>query len=490
MKQLTQLLLLTVLLLATSCQKEEENQLAQVAINSDLVDSVVIRNPMDDIYIWDMKNDTISSKTDSVFLFQRETVKPVHVQAFIGNERVGLILLPQERVEVDYLDSTIVYKGKNKEGQKFLNSLVRPFFDMNESSKYRSDTTAVQIKNKIELQKQAEIRRLQVLIDSSLVDKAFGSVLDDEINAFYALRTVEAVMVKQYYGDAVEKDLLNLYDETLEQYPLAQDYKSSSWLEYANQVILYKEVYDRQQDGILSKDYIQKLSKEDKWIPYQFEIIKEYPDQDIAEKVAANFIMSSTKQQGFEESLISVFEDFKSTYPESAYTEHLKPEIDVIADYHVKMNQAMPDDIKFIDSKEIGSLEDLMPFLENDKYYVDLWATWCGPCKREFVHNDDLSELLKAKGYKKLYVSIDREEARDKWKQDIKYYDLSGTHILANSDFVKNFADSGYSLIPEGMAIPQYMIIDYGKIITNDAARPSMLDVLEPQLTDGSKLLK
>lgn len=45
-------------------------------------------------------------------------------------------------------------------------------------------------------------------------------------------------------------------------------------------------------------------------------------------------------------------------------------------------------------------MKELLEKLEGNKYYVDVWATWCGPCIEEFKHNKDLNAVLKSKGYK------------------------------------------------------------------------------------------
>src|SRR5699024_11111730 len=128
----------------------------------------------------------------------------------------------------------------------------------------------------------------------------------------------------------------------------------------------------------------------------------------------------------------------------SLYTQYLEPEVRAIEDYHRKISEESS--VEFIDGKNISTMKELLEKLEGNKYYVDVWATWCGPCIEEFKHNKELNALLKSKGYKKLYLSIDKPEVENKWRQDIKYYDLKGLHMLASIGFSENFARN-YSLL-------------------------------------------
>lgn len=111
------------------------------------------------------------------------------------------------------------------------------------------------------------------------------------------------------------------------------------------------------------------------------------------------------------------------------------------------------------------SLDDL-----KGKYvYVDVWATWCGPCKREIPYLKELDEEYKGKDLAIVSLSIDKMENKDKWLTMIKQQDLQGIQILADKDWNSDFVTS-YNIT----GIPRFILIDpEGNIFDSNAPRPS-----------------
>ncbi len=473
-----------VVALLFSCTQEEEKY-AAISLkpdDSNPIEFIQVRNPLEDVYLWGMKNDTLYRNENEEFLFKKKIEKPEYIIIGIGDKFLKAVLLPNEKIEIAYADSSYVFKGKNSAGMNLLNQFKRPVFSVSESNKYRSDSTSSQVSQKLNSQREKELSELQKLSDDHQIGEGFNKILKDEIDYFYALRTFQIILSKQNPNTPISEDLLELSKTIEEEHPLDIAYKPSSWLDYAEIALLDKPLYDLLANQTITIDSIQSWYESDEWIPYQYNVIKEYQNPKIAEKVSAFFILNTADQKQFEKSLITVFQDFKETYPTSLYTQYLEPEVRAIEDYHRKISEESS--VEFIDGKNISTMKELLEKLEGNKYYVDVWATWCGPCIEEFKHNKELNALLKSKGYKKLYLSIDKPEVENKWRQDIKYYDLKGLHMLASIGFSENFARN-YSLLKGKINIPQYLIIDEkGDIITNNAPRPSNLKELEKILVE------
>ena len=107
--------------------------------------------------------------------------------------------------------------------------------------------------------------------------------------------------------------------------------------------------------------------------------------------------------------------------------------------------------------------------------FIDLWATWCGPCKYEVPFLIELEKKYHGKNIEFVSISVDRQKDKDKWKKMIAKEGMAGVHLLAdkemNSDFIKAYYVE---------AIPQFILLDpQGKIVSNNTARPSEPELIE-----------
>ncbi len=107
--------------------------------------------------------------------------------------------------------------------------------------------------------------------------------------------------------------------------------------------------------------------------------------------------------------------------------------------------------------------------------FIDLWATWCGPCKYEVPFLIELEKQYHGKNIEFVSISIDRQKDKDKWKKMIEKEGMTGTHLLADKEIDSDFVKAYYV-----EAIPQFILLDpQGKIVSNNTPRPS-----EPELKE------
>ena len=105
--------------------------------------------------------------------------------------------------------------------------------------------------------------------------------------------------------------------------------------------------------------------------------------------------------------------------------------------------------------------------------YVDVWATWCGPCRAEIPSLQKLEEEYHSKKITFLSVSVDTD--REAWLKMLADKELGGTQLWADgwSEITKSYAIFG---------IPRFMLFSAdGNVISTNAPRPSS-DEIRPLL--------
>ncbi|MEL7163313.1 MAG: TlpA disulfide reductase family protein, partial [Bacteroidota bacterium] len=101
--------------------------------------------------------------------------------------------------------------------------------------------------------------------------------------------------------------------------------------------------------------------------------------------------------------------------------------------------------------------------------YVDVWATWCGPCIKEIPHLKKMEEDFRDTDLAFVSISIDDLKSREKWRRMIADRELGGTQLLADRDWESEFIRS-YGI----RGIPHFILLDdRGRIVSAEVERPS-----------------
>lgn len=107
------------------------------------------------------------------------------------------------------------------------------------------------------------------------------------------------------------------------------------------------------------------------------------------------------------------------------------------------------------------------------RLFIDLWATWCMPCKMEFKYYDSsFYEFMKEHKIQTVFISIDKPDRREKWKTEIDAINLKGYHVFAGQKLQASIKEVIFN--DQTTVIPRYVLVDEnGKILSVDFNRPS-----------------
>lgn len=83
-------------------------------------------------------------------------------------------------------------------------------------------------------------------------------------------------------------------------------------------------------------------------------------------------------------------------------------------------------------------------FAENEITMVNVWATWCGPCRSELEELGEIDRRLAAKDCAVLGICIDADEAADEAKDMIKQYRMDYLNILPFDGMDDDLMIQGY----------------------------------------------
>ncbi len=427
------------------------------------------------------------SSGTSLLHFDLDEPQLIHLFAM---EEVGTFIIAEPgktyRLVLDSAGSStgIKFSGTSADGQMMYNKLnhfpvvqvaARPFRDL----------PIIETKQAANDSLKEELSTFRQLLEADNISEGFFKLVERERTSYYAIFRGTVAYLK--FLDDMRNDNGNFNQEVEDLWKstfneVSPDNPSlirSSWgepyLKNYMDFLLFS-------DPAFHPDTITTIREKGLFHSWLLEKSDKLQSPEIREFFLASYLYSAAYQKHYEKELIPLFDEYTKQYPESKYTPFVEPLIEPVRRYNREEGEVSI----VIRGKEdpINSLEEFIALYRGERLYIDVWATWCGPCKEAFELNESLQELLDSYNIKKVYISIDEDSKVETWEKMIGFYGLEGDHIRTNKAFHKDLFKQ-YSEHGRGIEIPWYILVnEEGKIISRHAPSPEKL----PQLEDEIKL--
>lgn len=213
----------------------------------------------------------------------------------------------------------------------------------------------------------------------------------------------------------------------------------------------------------LDKD--NKTDTRDRSIRYLEMVEKMITDQQVRNEHATaymNWRLKGEKVTNMQE----VFDKYKTICTDTASIAACQEKLNVYLNYFKIRNGIEAPDFEMVD---VNGQKCRLSDFRGKMVYIDVWATWCAPCKAEIPHVAALHEKFKNDD-RIVFISISVDTRTKAWKKMVEEKNLAWQQFIVeggtNSFFYKQYAIE---------FIPRFMLIDKNGIIVEvDYMKPSV----------------
>jgi len=245
---------------------------------------------------------------------------------------------------------------------------------------------------------------------------------------------------------------------------------------FLNYFIRYKAVED---------NAFNKFEDKTQWLRLQQRAAEKYLDTEPLQYALANLLMdhgTAAKRS----TTRNMFKTMRLVDPESGYHNIVEQQIgdwmeqeeeegekmtkeEILAEIEKDREKLKEQDGKFRLNDVEGNKIAIEDFI-GKVVYLDVWASWCGPCIKQMPAAKALKEKFTPEEKEQIvfmYISIDDHESR--WKGAIEKHGIKGVHLHSpggwNSAVTKKFGIRG---------IPRFILFNkHGELVAEEAKRPS-----------------
>ncbi len=369
-----------------------------------------------------------------------------------GKNRINVYVEPGSTINVNYdatdFDNTLVISGIGSEISNYLYEVGK------NDKKLRGPGTSVYLLEEGEYKsKFNEIK----MASEELLKTAIGV---EEAYKVKEKRNLNYAYLSQ----------INIYEMYHAHYAKQPDFKISK--DFLKELDGFK--YDNEEDFLFSSNYKNIVTSH-----FSKEAANLAKTDSIAEDIAFLNVAGAIVNETIKNSLLFDNAKYAVTYTddlEAFYTAFMasstnKDNNEKITESYTKLksvSKGQPSP-KFVGYENFKGGTTSLDDLKGKFVYVDVWATWCGPCKREIPFLKEIEKTYHNKNIEFVSISVDKAKDHDKWVQMVTEKELKGIQLFSDKDWESDFV-TGYLI----KGIPRFILIDpNGNIVNSNAPRPS-----------------
>ncbi|MDD3687870.1 MAG: TlpA disulfide reductase family protein [Bacteroidales bacterium] len=431
--------------------------------NTQVVIDGKITNHTDDkvIVSYNLDSDTLKLNDDGSFEAEILIYKPSYVNLTYGDNKFAMFLAPGNKISLelnskDFIE-TLIFKDDNAEINNYLAEQMRVY-----NSKANGENSFVYSNSYDDFIKSFNAYVAEFEKQIQKMDEKYGS----EYESFITTETQKLKLIKHsiltdflFYTWDVEIEIPdNAFDDlsTLE-----------SEIIIDNPDLIYFEQYwpflsdllTNKTSAAIKDAGISDCSME-QWCEYYFaEIDKCFKNEQALDAAYFYFIRQFVEYYG-PLSVSDVFDKYKETSKSKgriANITALLAEYETIAPGKPSVDWTFED----INGKTVSQSD-----FKGKYIYIDVWASWCGPCRAEIPYLEKLKTKFIGKNI--VFVSISVDDDKESWEKALTDEKVEGIQLYAGG--WSNELCRYYKI----NSIPRFILI--GKdlnIINSDADRPS-----------------